>query len=220
MLLGNQYCNTDATGGSMAKQKPSNIKNQTAQNDASLRSETDREGKIMNAIANTSVILMSTMMDAFTKVMVNTTAAMASGIAGAMGGKEAEEKVNDEVKQKLPEVDEKMKAMISDMKKDIYAQMGQKRKEIEPLLSDPLFEVGPKIIEKYDFKLPKLTQELDDNTLAQYSQLLVSEDPRFAEMFKALAEWMNSLPKFSEQASRTPKSSSSRSRKLVKGKKE
>jgi len=220
MFLGNQYSNIDAAGGSMAKPKLSNVKNQVAQNDAALQSETDRGGKIMHAIANTSIILMSTMMDAFTQVMVNTTAAMASGIAGAMGGKEAEAKVNEEVKQELPEVDEKMKAMLSDMKKEIYAQMEQKRKEMESLLFDPVFEVGPKIIEKYDFKLPKLTQELDDNTLAKYSQLLVSEDPCFAEMFKALAEWMNSLPKPPKQPRRALKSGSSLSRKRVKDTKE
>ncbi len=146
-------------------------------------------------MANTSVILMSTIMGAFTDVIVNATGAMASGMAEAMGGKEAADNVNREIKQGLPEIDEKMKAMISDLRKDIYSQMKQKKQELMPLLSDPAFEVGPKIIEKYDFKLPKLTEELDDNALTQYSQLLVGEDIRFAKMFKELAEWINSLPK-------------------------
>jgi hypothetical protein len=154
-----------------------------------------REDKIMNAMVNTSVILMSTMMGAFTKVMVSTTSAIASGMAEAMGGKEAGDKAKKEIKHKLPEVDEKMKEMISGIRKDIYAQMRQKKRELEPLLSDPSFEVGPKIIEKYDFNLPKLTQELDDNTLAQYSQVLVCEDVRFVKMFKELTEWISSLPK-------------------------
>jgi hypothetical protein len=116
-------------------------------------------------------------------------------MAQALGGEEAGVKVNEEIKRGLPEVDEKMKEMISGIRKDIYAQMGQKRQELEPLLSDPAFEVGPKIIEKYDFKLPKLTQELDDNTLAQYSQLLVREDVCFSKMFKELTIWIGSLPK-------------------------
>jgi F0F1-type ATP synthase membrane subunit b/b' len=180
----------------MARKKPFSTKNQTAKaKDAALQSKADREDKIINSMANTSVILMSTMMGAFTQVIVNATEAMASGMAEAVGGKEAGDKVNEEIKQKLPEVDEKMKAMISEIRKDIYSQMRQKRQELEPLLSDPAFEAGPKIIEKYDFKLPKLTQELDDNALAQYSQLLVSEDIRFAKMFKELTKWINSLPK-------------------------
>jgi hypothetical protein len=180
----------------MARKKLVNKKNLTARaQNATLDSKTTREDKIVNCMVNTSIILMSIMMGAFTQVMVSTAGAMASGMAEAMGGKEAGDKVNVEIKQKLPEVDEKMKAMISDIRKDIYAQMAQKSKELEPLLSDPAFEAGPKIVEKYDFKLPKLTQELDDNTLAKYSQLLVSEDKGFAKMFKELTEWINSLPK-------------------------
>ena len=46
--------------------------------------------------------------------------AMASGMAEAMGGKEASDKVDKEIKQGLPELDEKMKAMISDLRKEIY----------------------------------------------------------------------------------------------------
>jgi hypothetical protein len=130
---------------------------------------------------------------------VSATSAVASGMAEAMGGKEAGDEVNKEINQKLPEVDNKMKAMISDIRKDIYAQMGQKKKEIAPLLADPAFDVGPKIIENYDFNLQKLTQELDDKTLTQYSQLLVKEDPRFVKMFQELAKWLNSLPKPQEK---------------------
>jgi len=149
----------------------------------------------MNCIANTTIILMSTMMGAFTEVMMNATGAMASGIAEALGGKEAGEKVNEDVKLKLPEVDERMKTLISDARKDIYQQLKQRNKEINPLLSDPNFDIGPKIVEKYDFKLPKLTEELDDSTLAHYSKLLVSDDTSFAEMFKELTSWLNTLPK-------------------------
>jgi F0F1-type ATP synthase membrane subunit b/b' len=184
----------------MVKRKSPNTRKQPAKTEnAAQQNETDRSEKIMNAMANASVILMSTMMGAFTQVMTTATGAIASGMAEAMGGKEAEKKVNEEIKQKLPEVDEKMKAMISDIRKDVYAQMRQKRKEMEPMLSNPKFDVGPKIIEKYNFKLPKLTQELDDEALAQYSKLLVSEDPSFSEMFGKLTEWMNSLPKPSEK---------------------
>jgi len=180
----------------MVRKKSSGTKNQSIKTkDVVSPSEAGLEDKIIYAMANTSVILMSMMMGAFTQVVGSTMGAMASGMAEALGGKEASDKVDQEIKQGLPEVDGKMKAMISDMRKDIYSQMKQKRQEIKAMLSDPAFEVGPKIIEKYDFNLPKLTQELDDNTLSQYLQLLVSEDSRFAEMFKELTEWINSLPK-------------------------
>ncbi len=180
----------------MVRKKPSNTKNQTSKaNDTSLQSSAFLEDKIIYAMANTSVILMSIMMGAFSQVIVNATGAMASGMAEAMGGKEASDKVDQEIKHGLPEVDEKMKAMISEIRKDLYSQMEQKRQELKPLLSDPASEVGPRIVDKYDFKLPKLTQELDDKALSQYSKLLVSEDVDFAKMFKELTEWINSLPK-------------------------
>jgi len=180
----------------MTRKRSSNRKNQTPKtNYVTLQREVNREDRIMNSMVNVSVILMSTMMGAFTQVLSNAAGSMASGMAEAIGGKEVGDKIDREIEKSLPEVDEKMKAMISDIRKDIYSQMKQKKQEIEPLLSDPAFEIGPKIIEKYDFKLPKLTQELDDNTLAQYSQLLVNENVLFAKMFKELTEWINSLPK-------------------------
>jgi hypothetical protein len=115
-------------------------------------------------------------------------------MAEAIGGEKAGEEVNQEVKQKLPEVNDKMRAMMSDMRKDIYSQIEQKRKEIEPFLSDSVFDEGPKKIDEYDFGLPKLTEELDDDALAQYTYLLISEDVAFAKLFGALAEWINTLP--------------------------
>ena len=180
----------------MARKKNLNQKNQTTKADHSaLQSEMNRENKIMNSMINVSVILMSTMMCAFTNVMMNATSSLASGMAEAVGGKENGDKVNEEIKQNLPEVDAKMKAMISDIRRDIYAQMRQKKQEMKLMFSDPVFDIGPKIIEKYDFKLPKLSQKLNDNELAQYSKLLVNEDLRFVKMFKELTQWINSLPK-------------------------
>ena len=175
----------------MAGKKSNNSKN----NDVQKENVTVLEDKIIYAMANTSVILMSTMIGAFTQVIGSTMGAMASGMAEAMGGKEASDQVDQEIKKGLPEIDEKMKTGISDLKKEIYAQMLQKRKELDQMLSNPVFEVGPKIIDKYNFNLPKLTQELNDDDLTQYSQMIVNENADFTKMFKELIEWLNSLPK-------------------------
>jgi small nuclear ribonucleoprotein (snRNP)-like protein len=162
--------------------------------DGVLPEKAGREKKIMNLIVNTSIILMSTLMGGLTEAMMNLTEAMASGVAGALGGEEAEKEVGEEFKAKLPEVDDKMKTMISDVRKDMYIQMEQEKAEIEPYLSDPVFDGGPKKVEGSDFGLPKLTEELDDGTIAQYAYLLVSEDQTFGELFGALSDWMNNLP--------------------------
>jgi hypothetical protein len=164
-----------------------------------VQSNTNRAQKIMNVMINTSIILMSTLMDGFTQAMMETTDAMASEMVRAMGGEEAREEIDMEFHENLPEVDEKMKAMISDVRNDVSDQFTQKRGEIEPFLTDEAFDLGPKIVDGYDFQLPKLTEELDDGTFMQYARLLVNEDPLFSEMFNELTNWMNNLPKFPDK---------------------
>lgn len=49
-------------------------------------------------------------------------------------------------------------------------------------------------MEVCEFGLPMLTEELDDEAVAEYAKLLVQEDKYFTEMFGELLAWMNSLP--------------------------
>jgi hypothetical protein len=154
-----------------------------------------REEKITNTIVNTSILLMSTLMGGLSELMVNVTGEMAAGMTEAFQGEKAGEETRKEVKQKLPEVNDKMSAMISDMRKDIYSQMEVKNKEIAPYMADPVFDLGPQTLDSYDFGMPKLSAKLDEDTLARYSCLLASEDATFAELFGKLMDWLNSLPK-------------------------
>ncbi len=162
--------------------------------------KTDRAQRILNSLMNTTILLMSQMMGIFSQVLVGTIGAVATEMTTAFAGEEEGQRVEQEMQQKLPEVDEKMKATISEMRNDIYAQIGQNRNEIEPYFSDVVYDRGPEIIEKYDFGLPRLTEELNDDTIAQYSLLIAKEDPRFMEMFTGLLDWMNSLPKMPEKS--------------------
>jgi F0F1-type ATP synthase membrane subunit b/b' len=170
----------------------SNTENQAADSqEGTSRRGTNREIRIMNTIVNTSILIMSVMMDAFAGLMVQATGTMAAEIVDAIGGGESGEEAKKEVEQKLPEVNEKMKTMIADIRKDVYTQFRQKESEIGTFLSDSAFDIGTKIVEKYDFNLPKLTESMDDKTLAQDTMLLVNGDPLFAEMLKELANWMD-----------------------------
>ena len=135
--------------------------------------ELTREEKILNTIVNTSILLASTLMDGLSELMVNVTGEMASGMTEAFSGEEAGKEVRENVKQKLPEVSDKIRVMISNMREDIYLQMEQRNKEIAPLMTDPVFDVGPKKVDAYDFGIPKLSARLDDDTLAQYTYLLI-----------------------------------------------
>jgi hypothetical protein len=154
----------------------------------------NREKRILNTVANMSIILMGTLMGGFSELMVDSTGAMASRMVETFGGKEAGEEVREKVKAEKPEVIEKIKDMMSEMRAGIYEQIKQKKKEIEPFLSDPVFDLGPRKIDEFEFGIPKLSEELDDVALARYVLLLESEDAMFGELFKALSEWMNSLP--------------------------
>jgi hypothetical protein len=184
----------------VATKKRLNSESQSEKHEEGVfQGELSRERKIMNLIVNTSIILMSTLMGGLSQVMVDTMGAAASGVAGALSGEETAEQVIQEFDQKSPEIDEKMKAMISDLRKDVYVQLGQKGKEIDSFLSEPVFDKGLQKVDKYDFKLPKLTEELDDTSLARYAQLLVIEDPDFSKLFGELGDWMNALPKFPEK---------------------
>jgi hypothetical protein len=173
--------------------KARNAKGRSSQSDA------DRTTRVMSTITNTSVILMSVMMGGFAKAMVEATGEMASEMAGSVDPDEGE-RIRAEVQEKLPGIDEEMRSMVSEMRKDLYAQVGEKRKEIEPLLSDPAFDLGPEIVDRYEFGLPKLTEELDDASLVQYTRLLVDEDRNFSRMFQELTDWINSLPKPPEKS--------------------
>lgn len=155
-----------------------------------LQSMAVRNKKIMNLIANTNIMLLSTLED-LADLMMDSMGAVAAGIAKAIDG----EAVTDvyEVEQDPPVVNEKVKAVVSDVRQDVYRQMKQKKDSIEKYLPDPRFDDALKIVDAYEFKLPKLTEELDEATLTAYFQLLITENPKFNEMFKKLTTLMNEM---------------------------
>ena len=161
---------------------------------AGLLGDTNREQKIMNSIINITIIMMSTMMSALAEAMTATTGAMATGLAGAFGDEDAKDKVSEEV-SKMPKANDGIEKTISSVREDAYKQLEQKWSQIKLIISDPAFDLGPKIVEKYDFGLPKLTERLDDHTLSQYSKLLMNQDRNFVKMLEDLRGWLNSLPK-------------------------
>lgn len=149
-----------------------------------------RNKKIMNLIANTNIILLSTLED-LADLMMDTMGAVAAGIAEAIDGEAGKEV--QEVEQKPREVNEKVRAVVSEVRQDVYRQMEQKKGSIEEFLPDPRFDDALKIVDAYDFKLPLLTEELDEETLTAYLQLVITENPKFDEMFKKLTTLMKAM---------------------------
>jgi hypothetical protein len=112
----------------MAKKKVNSTKKPAAKPIA----QGSREEKIMNAVVNTSIIMMGTLMGGFSEMMVNMTGQLASGMAETFGGQKAGDKVRSEMSQKLPKITDKMKNIITDMHKDI-CQMDKRKRETFPL---------------------------------------------------------------------------------------
>ncbi len=149
-----------------------------------------RNKKLLNLIANTNIILLSTLED-LADLMMDTMGAVAAEIAEAIDGETGKEV--HEVGQKEPRLNEKAKAVVSDVRQDVYRQMVQKKSSVEKFLPDPRFDDALKIVDAYEFNLPKLTEELKEEALTAYLQLLITEDPKFHEMFTKLTTLMNAI---------------------------
>jgi len=144
-------------------------------------------------IVNTSVILMSIMMGAFSQLMVNTT-----GCYGFRYGrsirwekKPAAKSRGGPLNKNCLKQKRKWKIWFLVFDKICIARWNKKSRNSRAAFW-PKIWVGPKIIDRYDFKLPKLTQEIGRwNISHDIHSLLISEDSQFAEMFKGLTEWLN-----------------------------
>ena len=99
-----------------------------------LQSMTVRNKKIMNLIANTNIILLSTLED-LANLMMDSMGAVVAGIAETIDGEAGKDVY--EVEQKPPEVNEKVKAVVSEVRQDVYRQMEDKKGSIEQFLPDP-----------------------------------------------------------------------------------
>ena len=148
---------------------------------------TDKVTKLTNLLVNHCVIAMSSMMSGMTKVM--------SQVPGRGGAGSSPQHVSPEMEDALEQASQRMKEMVSGVQKGIRAQIDQQRGMLSSMMSDPSLDRGIEIAERYDFGLPKLTQELDEASLSRYSELLVQQDARLLQMLKELADWMETLPK-------------------------
>jgi hypothetical protein len=153
----------------------------------------DRETKILNIMANTSILLMSLMTDAFSGAFAGMAAGMAQAVTEGLGA-EKEPANMKKIEQVKTEIPKQMIAQIVQMKADMKGQLRAKKEEIEKTIADPRFDAGITIAEQYDFGVPNLTHDLDERSLLKYIALLKANDARCTKMFQELMEWMKSLP--------------------------
>jgi hypothetical protein len=155
----------------------------------------DRETKIMNLIMNTTILLMSTFVEAFSDAFTQMAKKMTTSVTDAIGASEEKSnEISEKFDQMKTEVPTQMIEMILSMKTDVDKQLSEKRDEIRKIIADPKFDEGITIAEKYDFGIPKMTQDIDELTLIRYIALLKANDQRCSQMLQDLLKWMKNVP--------------------------
>jgi hypothetical protein len=164
-----------------------------------------RDEKLENLIRNHSMIFMGMFEEAFSTIAEKMTEVMAAGsaaMAEALGGVSEGFKgsggpdVAKNLKAALPpEVRMQLGHVFSDIREEMDSQWPKNASVFKQYVSSPAFDKGIKIVEKYDFGRPKLTEKLSDEVLASYVFLVQSGNAEIGKMFKELSEWQSGLPK-------------------------
>jgi hypothetical protein len=162
-----------------------------------------RDEKLENLITNHSLIFMGMFEEAFSSIAEKMTEAMSEG-AGAMADALArgapsasgETSVEKELKNEVtPAVRAEIANLFSGIRQEVSSQWPKNAAIFGAYVSSPAFDKGIEIVERYDFRRPKLTEKLSDEVLASYLFLLQSGDKELGKMFKELTEWQAALPK-------------------------
>lgn len=153
----------------------------------------DKETKILNIMCNTSILLMSLMTDAFSGAFAEMAAGIAQAVTTGLGTSEknsADAKDIERVKTELPK---QIVEQVVQMKADMKVQLQAKKEELKGMIANPRFDEGIAIAERYDFGIPKLTQDIDELSLLKYIALLKANDVQCTKMFQELMERMKNI---------------------------
>jgi hypothetical protein len=164
-----------------------------------------RDEKIENLLFNYSMILMATFEEAFanlastmTDALAKTGAAMTEVMTSSFGVSN-EGEVDNGPSMKLddlgPRTSEKVKEAFAEIRTQAGADFSTKDASIRKIVQDPASDEAVRIVEKFDFKIPRLTERLSDDDMTKYMALLKKEDPQLMKMLKQLAVWQEKLPK-------------------------
>jgi hypothetical protein len=166
-----------------------------------------RDEKATNLMTNFSMLFASMFEEAFAGLAAKMSEAtlgigvamadaMAQGLSSDAEGKEATRRSNEKMRAEIgPKVSSEVKQMFSGIREEISSKMPENDPKFKAYLSNPAFDEGISIVERYDFGRPKLTERLSDEDLAAYVLLLKSGDEGLGKMFKKLGEWQQTLPK-------------------------
>lgn len=167
------------------------------------RPASSRDEKLENVIVNHSMIFMGMFEEAFSDIAEQMTAALSEGagaiadvLARGMGSEQGGSGVAKRLKEGVtPAVRAQIGNLFSGIREEVSSQRPKDPEAFKRYVSSPAFDKGIEIVERYDFRRPKLTEKLSDEVLASYVFLLQSRDEELVSMFKELTEWQATLPK-------------------------
>ena len=153
----------------------------------------DRESKILNIMLNTSILLMALMTDAFSDAFTGMASGMAHAVTAGVGGAEKEPTTDESLRRTKTEFPKPMIIQMLQMKTDMKKQLQARKDEIRGKITDPTFDIGITIAERYNAGVPPLTNDLDEQSLLRYLTLLKANDASCTKMFQELMEWMKTV---------------------------
>jgi hypothetical protein len=167
-----------------------------------------RDEKVENLLFNYSMLLMASFEAAFanlastmTDALAKTGAVMAEAMTSSFGGS-SEGEIDNGPSMKLddlgPRTSEKVKEAFADIRTQASADFSTKDESIRKIVKDSATDEAVRIVESFDFKLPRLTERLSDGDITKYMDLLKNEDKQLMKMLKQLAIWQEKLPKPTE----------------------
>jgi len=166
-----------------------------------------RDEKAANLMTNYAMLFASMFEEDFADLatkMSEVTVGLGDAIADAMAeglsdgpdtgarAKKRGEKTKPEIG---PQVAEQIKRTFSGIREEVSSKMSEHIPEFEAYFANPAFDQGIAIVEKYDFRRPRLTERLGDEDLAFYLVLLKSGDKELGKMLRELGQWQEGLPK-------------------------
>jgi hypothetical protein len=94
-----------------------------------------------------------------------------------------------------PKVSAEVKNAFAQLRTEAKSQLKMNEGAFKQFVRNPAMEGGVRIVEKYDFGLRKITEQLSDADFASYMVLIQKEDPNLVKMLRELGEWQKGVPK-------------------------
>jgi len=145
-----------------------------------------RDQKLENLITNHTMIMTGVVDESFSFIADKLSEASGKGEADPAGGRPG---------VISPEVIAQIGQVFSEIREDTASQLPKNASVFAQYISSQAFDRGIEIVERYDFRRPRLTERLSDLVLASYVVLLQSGDKELGNMFKELEDWQRGLPK-------------------------